>query len=217
MRKSKKIIVVSIGAALVSLTTLNAQSVAPGAGAPVQPLRPSAVGAAAGAVTAPPDYVIGIEDVLTIFFWREQALSGDVVVRPDGKITLPLLNELVAAGLTPTELRENVTKAAAKYFPDEPIVTVGVKQINSRKVYITGEVAKGGTYPLLESTTVLQLIIKAGGLTEFADRKHITVVRAEKRPDGKNWTSAFNYDDMMNRRNLKQNIELKPGDVVMVK
>jgi polysaccharide biosynthesis/export protein len=196
---------------------LLAQSVSPSPGGATTPAPAAAAGPTAAGVAALPDYVIGPDDVLSIFFWRDNDLSGDVTVRPDGKITLKVVNEIQAAGLTPQQLQETVTKAAARLFTDEPTVTVTVKQINSRKVYISGSVAKPGPYPLLEPTTVLQLIINAGGLSEFADKKHITIIRAEKRPDGQNYTLPFNYAEIMNRQNLKQNVELKPGDTVLVK
>jgi polysaccharide export outer membrane protein len=139
-------------------------------------------------------------------------MSGDYVVRPDGQITLPLLNDVRAAGLTPEQLREALTKAAAKLIED-PSVTVGIKAINSRKVHITGQVAKPGEYPLTASTTIVQLIAKAGGLHEFADSKKIIVVRNDA---GKQVFFKFNYKDFVNGKNLKQNIELKPGDTVVV-
>src|SRR5215467_14662660 len=126
----------------------------------------------------PADYVIGADDVLTVVFWRDKDMSGDVVVRPDGKITLPLLNDIQAAGLTPDQLREQVSKLA-EHFLEEPAATVVVKQINSRKVFITGEVSKPGPYPLTTPTTVLQLIAMAGGLGEYAHKDEIVIMRSE--------------------------------------
>ena len=116
--------------------------------------------------------------MLSIVFWRDKDMSADVVVRPDGKISLPLLNDVQAAGLTPDQLRDQLTKAAAK-FVEEPNATVVVKEIHSRKVFITGNVAKAGTYPLTGDMTVLQLIAVAGGLLEYADSKNIVVMRTE--------------------------------------
>jgi len=207
---------------ILALATVIAQSPSPPA-APQEAPPPAATAgsgvsaAAAASVTPPPDYVIGPDDVLSIFFWREKDLSSDVVVRPDGKISLPVVNEIQAVGLTPDQLRQSVVKAATRFFSEEPTVNVIVKQINSRKVFIVGEVSKPGPYPLLEATTVLQLIAKAGGLTEYADKKHVRVIRAEKRPDGVNWQVEVNYADILNGVNLKQNVELKPGDTVIVK
>ena len=121
---------------------------------------------ATSAIVAPSGYVIGPDDVLTVIVWREKEMSGEAVVRPDGKISLPLINDIQAMGLTPDQLRATVTDAA-KRFVEEPTVTVVVKQINSRKVFITGQVGKPGAYPLNGSTTVLQLIAMAGGVAEY--------------------------------------------------
>ncbi len=166
----------------------------------------------ATAVTPPPGYLIGPDDVLQVLYWREKDLSAEVTVRPDGMISLPLLNDVQASGLTPDKLRDSVTEAA-KRFVEDPSVTIVVKQINSRKVFITGEVAKPGPYPLTAPTTVLQLIAMAGGLSEFADSKNITIMRTE---NGRPVSLSFNYKDVTKRKNLKQNIELKPGDTVIV-
>ena len=164
----------------------------------------------------PNDYVIGADDVLSVVFWRVPDMSAEVTVRPDGRISLPLINEIHAAGLTPEAFRASVATAATK-FMESPTVTIVVKQINSRKVFITGEVAKPGPYPLNEPTTVIQLIAKAGGLNEYADKKRILVIRAEKRPDGQPWSEVVNYSQILDRVNLRQNVELKIGDTVVVR
>jgi polysaccharide export outer membrane protein len=165
-------------------------------------------------VQPPPDYVIGPDDVLQVLYWREKEISAEVTVRPDGMISLPLLNDVKAAGLTPEQLRVVVTQAAKeKYFLEDPDVTINIKTINSRKVFITGSVARPGPYPLTSATSVLQLISMAGGLTEFAKQKNISVMRTE---NGKPMRYPFNYKDVANGKNLKQNIELKPGDTVIV-
>jgi polysaccharide biosynthesis/export protein len=156
--------------------------------------------------------VIGPDDQLAVVYWREKDMSADVVVRPDGMISLPLLNDITASGLTPEQLRAAITTNAAK-FVEEPTVSVVVKQINSRKVYITGQVGKPGPYPLSGPTTVLQLIATAGGVAEYADKSKIVVIRNE---GGKQATFRFNYSDVMKGKNLSQNIELKPGDSVLV-
>lgn len=163
-------------------------------------------------VTAPADYLIGPDDVLTVVFWREKDMSGDATVRPDGRISLPLINDIQAAGLTPEQLRVNITEASSKYI-EQPTVAVVVKQINSRKVFITGQVAKQGVFPLSGPTTVMQLITIAGGLLEYADEKNISIVRNEK---GRALSFRFNYDEVKKRKNLNQNIELKPGDTIVV-
>jgi polysaccharide export outer membrane protein len=172
---------------------------------------PATVAVPAG-IPTPADYVIGPNDVLTVVFWRDKDISGDVVVRPDGRISVPLINDVQASGLTPEQLRQQITSAAAK-FVEDPTVSVVVKAINSRKVFITGQVGKPGEYPLSGPTTVLQLLAVAGGVHEFADSKNITIVRAE---NGRTVAYPFNYKEVLKRKNLKQNIELKPGDTVVV-
>lgn len=163
-------------------------------------------------ITPPADYIIGADDVLTIVFWRDKDLSGDVTVRPDGMISVPLINELRAAGLTPDQLRQKLVEAAAKYIAD-PNAVVVVKQINSRKVFITGLVNKIGAHPLTAPMTVLQLIATAGGLAQFADEENIVVVRTEK---GRQVSYRFNYKEVSKRKKLEQNIWLQPGDQVIV-
>ena len=171
-----------------------------------------AASAAAAAATPPAGYVIGPEDVLVIMFWREKDLSAEVVVRPDGRITLPLLNEMHAAGLTPEQLRATLAEAASRYI-EAPAPSVLVKQINSRKAFITGEITRPGPYPLGNSMTVMQLIALAGGLNEYADGAKIVVIR------NRSWGNVlhkFNYTQVAEGRNLAQNIELQPGDTVVV-
>jgi polysaccharide export outer membrane protein len=170
-------------------------------------------GPPASGVALPPDYVIGPEDVLAVLFWREKDLSVEqVVVRPDGMITLPLLNDVQAAGLTPAELRDALAKAASR-FVEDPDATVVVRQINSRKVFVTGQVGRPGAYPLLGPTTVLQAIAQAGGLLEYAKANDILVMRQVK---GRTQTFKFRYKDVIRGKHLDQNIELKPGDTVVV-
>jgi len=172
----------------------------------------AASGSVAAAAAVPADYIIGPEDVLSVVYWRDKDMTGDVAVRSDGKISLPLLNDVQAAGLTPTQLRDHLVEASKDYFED-PSVSVGVKQMNSRKVFITGEVFKPGPYPLVGPTTVLELISIAGGLKDYADRKNILIVRTE---NGRPMSYLFNYKDVVSRKNLGQNIELKPRDTVIV-
>lgn len=179
---------------------------------PAKPQEPKTNGAAPTAAPTPADYTIGPDDVLTVVFWREKDMSSDVAVRPDGRISLPLLNDVQAAGLTLEQLRLFLTNAAAKFI-EEPTVSVVVKQINSRKVFITGQVNKQGPYPLAGPTTVLQLISMAGGVLEYADSKNIVILRKE---EGRAVTYRFNYKDVSKGKKLQQNIELKPGDTVIV-
>lgn len=160
----------------------------------------------------PADYVIGPEDVLSIVFWRDADMTADVVVRPDGKITLPLINDIHAAGLKPEELRLLITESASKLL-ESPNVMVRIREIKSRKVFITGMVSSPAYYPLVGPVTVLQLIATAGGLLEYAKVKDIRIVRTE---NGRQVAYRFNYADVRQGRNLAQNIELKPGDTVIV-
>ena len=171
------------------------------------PATPASTGA-----TLPPGYVIGSDDVLTIVFWRDKDMSADVVVRPDGKITLPLLNEIQAAGYTPEQLRANLVEAAVKYV-EEPTANVIVKEIHSRNVYITGSVGKPGAYSLTGEMNVVQLIAIAGGLQDYADSKKIVVIRSE---NGRQQYHKFNYNDVVKQKRTAQNIVLKPGDTILV-
>jgi polysaccharide export outer membrane protein len=193
-----------------------------GAQGPTAPAPAPAAAAPAAVPATPPNlpasaalpdgYVIGPDDVLTVVFWRDKEMSAEVVVRPDGRISLPLINDVEAAGLSPDQLRVQLEQAASKYIA-EPNAAVVVKMINSRKVYITGNVLKPGTYPLNGDMTVLQLIAVAGGLQEYADSKKIVVMRKE---EGKDRHFPFNYKDVIKQKNLQQNISLKPGDTVVV-
>ena len=180
----------------------------------VTPQAPAAKPPATSAtnVTAPPDYVIGPSDVLSINYRNEKDMTGDYIVRPDGKITLPLLNDVDVLGLTPEQLKDRLLPPSAKLLVD-PTITVGIKAINSRKVYISGGINKPGPYDLLGPMTVVQLISSAGGLREFADGK-VTIIRTE---GGKEQVFKFNYKEVLEGKNLRQNIWLKSGDTVLVK
>jgi polysaccharide biosynthesis/export protein len=171
-----------------------------------------ASGSAATAPVLPAGYVIGPSDVLSIVFWRDKDMSADVTVRPDGKITLPLLNEVPAGGSTPEELRVRLVEAAKKYLED-PNATVAVKEVHSRNVFITGNVAKPASYPLTNEMSALQLIALAGGLLEYADASAIVIIRNE---GGHTEYLKFNYKDVIKQRNVRQNVMLKPGDTVVV-
>lgn len=201
-----------LGAACLAVVTAASVSAQVRAQQPADAPANSASNATASDVVLPAGYVIGPEDVLSIVVWREKDMSTDAVVRPDGKISLPLLNDLQAGGLTPDQLKASIEKSASKYVA-EPNATVIVKTINSRKVHILGNVIKAGTYPLAGEMTVLQLIALAGGLQEWADEKHITVMRKE---DGKDTVMKFNYKDVIHQKSLQQNVTLKPGDTVIV-
>jgi polysaccharide biosynthesis/export protein len=168
--------------------------------------------AAVASTTVPPDYVIGPEDVLSIVFWREKEMSTEVVVRPDGKISVPLLKDVQAAGYTPEQLTATLVDAASKYIA-HPNATIIVKAINSRKVFIVGQVAKPGAFPIAGDMTVLQLIAMAGDVLEYAKTKRVTIVRRE---GGIERRLNFNYHDAMRGKNGQPDIPLKPGDTVIV-
>lgn len=190
-----------------------AQDAQAGATTPAAPVAATAPdGVRASGTVVPGDYTIGPEDVLSVVFWREPDMSAEVVVRPDGKISLPLLNDVAALGLTPDQLRALLTVQARK-FVAEPNVSVVVKQIHSRKVFITGNVERPGPYGIGSPMTVLQLIAMSGGLREYADSKHIVITRTE---NGKSVSLPFNYNDISKGKNLQQNVLLKPGDAVIV-
>jgi polysaccharide biosynthesis/export protein len=161
---------------------------------------------------SPDEYVIGEQDVLAITVWKERELSGSVVVRPDGKITLPLVDDLQVVGLTTAQLRA-VLIEKLKPFVSIPQVTVAVTQINSRKVYLIGEANRTGTFPINSSTTVLQILAQAGGLKDYAKRKNIYVLRNEQ---GKQVRYRFNYEEVIRGQNSQQNILLQPADTVIV-
>jgi len=199
---------VALSMAVYAGTPAMAQEAAPQAPGTMAPAAPAVKADAA----VPADYTIGPEDVLSVVFWREPDMSAEVVVRPDGRISLPLLNDVHAVGMTPSQLRDVLTEQSRKFIK-EPSVSIVVKAIHSRKVFITGNVERPGPYGIGSPMTVLQLIAMAGGLREYADSKHIVITRTE---NGKSRTLPFNYNDISKGKNLQQNIELKPGDTVIV-
>jgi polysaccharide export outer membrane protein len=166
----------------------------------------------AAAATTDPNYVIGAQDVLDISVWKEPDVSRVVPVRPDGKVSLPLLNDVQAAGLTPSQLAAQVTENLKKYVTN-PQVTVIVTIINSQRVYILGEVTRPGAFPLIPGMSVLQALSSAGGFTQFAKIKSIFVRRME---DGKEVKYPFNYKDVINGKRPEQDIPLKAGDTIVV-
>ena len=168
----------------------------------------------AGASAAvPKDYVIGVEDILNVVFWRDKELSAEVTVRPDGKISLPILKDVPAAGLTPEQLADTVEKAATKFVRD-PGATVIVKEIRSRKVYVIGEVARPGAFQLASDVNVLQIIAEAGGFLEHASKSNVVVVRLE---NGQERRYKVNYNEVVKGRKIAQNIQLLPGDTILVR
>lgn len=159
-----------------------------------------------------PAYKIGPQDVLQIDVWKEPEITRQVPVRPDGKISLPLLNDVQAVGLTPMELA-NVISDGLKKFINNPQVTVSVSAINSRRAYVTGEVTKPGAFPLLPNMTVLQALTSAGGFTQFAKIKSIYILRTDS---GKQTKIPFNYKAVLEGKKPEDNIQLQPGDTVVV-
>ena len=159
-----------------------------------------------------PGYVIGADDILNISVWKEPEITRTVPVRPDGKISVPLINDVQAAGLTPMQLAMLITEKLKKYLAD-PEVTVIVTTINSRRIYIMGEVGRAGAFPLLPNMTVLQALSSAGGFSQFADLKKIYVLRNE---NGKQMKYPFNYKEVIKGQKVEQNILLKPGDTIVV-
>ncbi len=157
-------------------------------------------------------YVIAPQDVLDIDVWKEPEITRTVPVRPDGKISLPLLNDVQAAGLTAAKLSEVITGRLKTYLSN-PQVTVIVTTVNSQRIYILGEVNHGGVLPLLPNMTVLQALSSAGGFTGFAHPKKIYVLRNE---NGKQIKYPFDYKKAMNGEQLDQDIVLKPGDTIVV-
>jgi len=224
-RFRSKNIASALAGGLTALAAFAIIGVAAPCAAQAQPPRPAAPAtqtgargatqpavAAAPGINLPPEYTIGADDVLSIVFWRDKELTADVTVRPDGKISLPLLNDVQASGFTPAQLKDRIVEESKKYVED-PNVTVVVKQINSRRVFIAGEIRKPGPYPLTAPTTVLQLLSIAGGLGDFAKSEKITVVRTE---NGKQVSYKFNYKEVIQGKKLAQNIELKPGDTIVI-
>lgn len=166
----------------------------------------------AKSATDDPDYIIGQDDVLDISVWKEPDITRRVPVRPDGKISIPLLNDVQAAGLTPMQLRATITEGLRKFLT-EPQVTVVVVGINSRRVYVMGEVRGPGPVALVANMTVLQALTAAGGLGEFANGSKIRILRSE---NGKQTIYSFNYKEVLAGKNPEQNILLKPGDSIVV-
>ena len=171
----------------------------------------SAANASAAQDSEPP-YVIGASDVLDVNVWKEPDVTRSVPVRPDGKISLPLINDVQAAGLTPQQLAASITEKLRKFLTD-PQVTVIVSQINSQKIYITGEVARAGAFQLTPGMTVLQAITSAGGFTAYANTKGIYVLREES---GQQQKIRVNYKRLVKGQAIDQNIILETGDTIVV-
>ena len=159
------------------------------------------------------DYVIGAADVLRVQVWRNPELSVDVPVRPDGKISVPLVNDVQAAGLTTTELKDVLTKALSE-FVAAPDVTVIVHQINSKSVHIVGEVGRPTVVQLVVDMRALEVIALAGGFTPYADKSDIRILRPN--PDGSVVEYRFNYNAFLKGKHPESNLRLQPGDTIVV-
>jgi len=212
MRKVMKLavlVLVGLGAVFIRAQS---QPDNTGAAAETKPAMPASdAGTKMPSAASGSEYVIGPDDTLHISVWKEPDLSGTLPVRPDGKISLPLLDDVTAAGLTPLELKASITQKLKKYV-DDPRVTVVVTAMNSQRIFVTGEVLHSGAVPLLPGMTVLQALASAG-FTQFADVKRIYVLRTE---NGRPVKHPFNYKDVVKGRRSNENILLKPGDTVVV-
>ena len=157
-------------------------------------------------------YIMGPMDILEIQVWKEPDFSRQVLVRPDGKISLPLIGDIPASGMNTMDLRDLLTERL-KNFVDNPVVTVTVAESHSKNFYIIGNVNRPGTYPLSPKMTVLQALSAAGGLGEWADKDKIRIIR---RSGGKEEIIPFDYDEVISGKKLEQNILLEPNDTIIV-
>jgi polysaccharide export outer membrane protein len=164
----------------------------------------------AGAAAVDPNkYLVGPEDILFVKVWREPDFTLPVAVRPDGKITMPLIGEVQAAGETPLQLTKNLAELLATYL-NNPEVNVFVTEVRSKKYYINGEVERSGSFPLVTPTRILEALSHAGGFRDFANTKKIRILRGEK-------VYYFNYREVTNGKRLEQNIYLESGDQIIIR
>ena len=212
--KNARIQMFFVAVLLVGATSLRAQNEDKKQAAPVpggEPAKSQGSSIKAGDPSIV-GYTIGEQDVLDIDVWREKELSGTVVVRPDGKITVRLVNEIYVIGMTPLQLQETLTEKLQPFLT-APQVTVSVREINSRKVYLSGHVSHEGVFRISSNTTVSQIIVQAGGLRPFAKPKKIYILRNE---NGKQLKLPYNYDAVMKGEANSQDIVLKPDDKIVV-
>ena len=174
------------------------------------PQKPAELNEASGTTYA--GFAVGASDVIRISVWKEPELSQTVTVRPDGYISMPLVGDVKVVGMTTNQIADLLTEKLSAYVV-KPQVTLSVVEIRSREVYITGQVGKPGGYPLLGPMSVLQLIARAGGLSQFADRKGVFVLR---QTGGGKERYSFNYKDVISGKRPEQDILLQPGDTVVV-
>jgi len=171
-------------------------------------VTPAKAMAALPASVDPHSYILGSDDVISVRVWREADLSGTMTVRPDGKVTMPLINEVKAAGLTPAQLGEQIAAALAK-FVNNPQVEVSVEAVRSTRYFIAGMINRPGAYPLATPTTIFEALTMAGGFQEFANKKNIMIIRGDKR-------LKFNWNEVVKGKNLSQNVLLENGDHIVV-
>lgn len=205
MRVSALLVLAFCGGLCAQQAATSTESSAPPASSTSEPPKTAPAGAAA---VDPKAYIIGAEDLISIRVWREPENSGQFVVRPDGKVSVPLLGEIQAAGMTPEQLGNNIATGLQKVMV-HPEVTVGVEKVNSKKYFIQGEVNRPGSYPLVIDTTVLEALVNAGGFREFANTKKIVILRGTER-------LKFNYHEVTKGKKMEQNILVKPGDQIIV-
>ena len=173
---------------------------------------PVLAGAATKTAPETPAYRLAAEDVLRIAVWKEEDLQVEAIVRPDGRLTFPLVGEVTARGKTVEQVRSEIARRLSRYIPD-PVVSVSLIKIGGNKVFVIGEANKPGAYVLGEYLDVMQALSLAGGLTPYADRDGIRILR---RVDGREEAIAFDYDAIVKGRRLEQNIRLRNGDVIVI-
>ncbi len=194
------------GQATDSNQTVNGTSAA-ATSSPAQPDSPSKK------AQADDTYIIGGGDVLSINVWREPDLTRSITVRPDGKISLPLIGDVQAAGRTPAQLEQDIAANLRSYITD-PQVTVIVQEILSQQFNIFGQVNKPGSYPLTADTTIVDALALAGGFRDFAKKKSVYILR--QNPQGEESRIFFNYQEFIKGKNVSQNIKIKPHDTIVV-
>ena len=177
---------------------------------PPPPPAPTAA-QAAGPVSVDGNYVIGADDSISVTVWKETQLSGTMTVRPDGKISLPLVNDIAAAGFTPMQLATEITTRLTKFVTD-PVVSVSVLSVKSKRIFITGEIARPGPLDLTPGMTILQAISTAGGPTAYANKKHMYILRGDSSQQQR---IPFDYTKAMKKGDM-QGVLLLPGDTVVV-
>jgi len=197
---------------LLSQETGAQQQEAPQTASDVQVEKGAKDGGSADEVLGGKDYRVGPGDLIEVSVWREPAASTTVVIRPDGKLSLPLVNDLAVSGMTPMEIQALVEKKLEPFI-SVPSVTIIVRQILSKKVYVIGQVGSPGAYLLTQPMTILQILTQAGGLRQFAKSKSIYVLRTE---NGKQQKLPFNYEEVLEGKRIEQDIPLQAGDTIVV-